>query len=482
MISRNDELSASELDALVPRHTPSLSLRALPAERPSPALPLLRRPLVEPRGVERKPVAVPVPGRIRAYWADPWRTLWTPILAGASLRLWELEPELFPKMMPASPLLMSLCLPTDRALDDVERNAVSEVAYYGSIALQILWPEPRLLAELELDGQLSLAERRSVLEERLASSDRPVAWLTALLPAAVMVDPYPVREFLLASGPYRGLATGIARLAERQGLRTWEAAVQHSIAFWRDPRGTAALKALLDAPDPEARPAQKQERAVGAGNGRQLRKLDAKLAQAKEAAAAARAEAEARRERLAAAQREAAEARQSRDRVAERLRKAEAELEALRALVQDSKPAAAEPDSALMESTTAEPATPDRIADPEPDPATVLAGRRVYLYTGVEREAARDAMARALEEHGAVCEVFDGNSLGQLGPSRFPADALVIIETSHLCHNGNNIIQARARASGAWYYQGKAGSGSLARRVAERWWMTHPGEDQRQPA
>ncbi len=207
-----------------------------------------------------------MPARIRAYWADPWRTLWTPILAGVSLRLWELEPGLFPKLMPASPLLVSLCLPTDRAMDDVERNAVSEVAYYGSVILQMLWPEPRLLAELGLDGQLSLAERRSVLEQRLASSDKPVAWLTALLPAAVMVDPYPVREFLLASAPYRGLATGIATLAERQGLGTWEAAIQHSIAFWRDPRGTAALKALLDAPDPEARPDRKQEGSRREGN------------------------------------------------------------------------------------------------------------------------------------------------------------------------------------------------------------------------
>ncbi len=151
-------------------------------------------------------------------------------------------------------------------------------------------------------------------------------------------------------------------------------------------------------------------------------------------------------------------------------------------LVGEPKPAAAEPEPVRVHSTTAEPTAPDKIADPELDPATVLAGRRVYLYTGIEREAAREAMARALAEHGAVCEVFDGNSLGQLGPSRFPADALVIIETSHLCHNGNNIIQARARASGAWYFQGKAGSGSLARRVAERWWMTHPGEDQRRPA
>jgi hypothetical protein len=486
VISRNDELSASELDALVPRHMPAISLRALPTEQPAalPALPLFRRPLTAKAGSQQKVSAPPIDPRVRAYWADPQRTFWTPLLAGAALSLWELESDRFPMpwIVAPSALLVSGCLLAEKEMDDVERGAVAELAQHGVTALRALWPESRVLAELGLDGSLSLAERRAALEERLATIRQPVEWLTVLLPAALLFEAHPVREFLTAGGQYRGLGARVTELAERQGLTTWEEGVRQSIGFWGDPRGRSVLKALLATPRPGARPSQKKDRSRPAGSSRQLRKLDAKLAEAKEAAATARAEAEARRERLAAAQREAAEARQSRDRVAERLRKAEAELEALRALVPQPKPSATEPDAALVQSTTAEPATPDKIPETELDPATVLAGRRVYLYTGIEREAAREAMARALEEHGAVCEVFDGNSLGQLGPSRFPADALVIIETSHLCHNGNNIVLARARASGAWCFQGKAGSGSLARRVAERWWMTHPGEDQRQPA
>lgn len=484
MISRREELSASDLDALVPRHMPALSLRALPSQRPAPALPLLSRPLTAPTSGEKHVSAPPIEPRLRAYWADPRRTFWTPILAGASISLWVQEHERFPfpGMLAPSALLVSECVRAGKEMDDLERSAVAELAQHGVMALRALWPEARVLAELGLDGSLSLAERRAALEERLATTRQRVEWLTVLLPSALLPDALPVREFLTGTGQYRGLGARIAELAERQGLTTWEEGIRESIGFWGDPRGNSVLKALLAGPGPDARPREKKECARPDGKSRLLRKLDTQLAQAKEAAATARAEAEARRERLAAAQREAAEARQSRDRVAERLRKAEAELEALRALVPQAKPAPAEPDAARVHSTTAEPTTSDKIADPEPGPETVLAGRRVYLYTGIEREAAREAMARALEEHGAVCEVFDGNSLGQLGPSRFPADALVIIETSHLCHNGNNIIQARARASGAWCFQGKAGSGSLARRVAERWWMTHPGEGQRRPA
>ncbi len=482
MISRNDELSASELDALVPRQRPALSLPALPIEQPAPALPLLRRPLVSSTGGQTKTPTPPVEPRPRAGWADPRRPPWTPLLAGAALRLWELDAGHRPLMLTPSAVIVLGCVLTEKEMDDLDRSAVADLADYGVTALRALWPETRALAELGLDSSLSLAERRAALEERLTTIALPVGWLTGLLPSALLFNALPVRDFLTGGGQYRGLEARFAELAERQGLTTWEAAVRHSFAFWGDPRGGAVLKALLDAREPNTRPIEKKARPELEGNHRQLRKLDAKLAQAKKAAEAARAEAEARRERLAAAQREAAEVRQSRDRVAERLRKAEEELEALRAQVREPKPVGAEPEPVPARAATMEATVPDKIADSEPDPATVLAGRRVYLYTGVEREAAREAMGRALEEHGAVCEVFDGNSLGQLGPSRFPSDALVIIETSHLCHNGNNIVQARARASGAWCFQGKAGSGSLARRVAERWWMTHPGEDQRRPA
>ncbi len=484
MISRNDGLSASDLDALVPRYPPSLSLRALPTEHAAPALPLLRRPLRAPTSGQKSVTAPPIEPRLKAYWADPRRTFWTPILAGASISLWVQEHARFPfpGMLAPSALLVSECVRAGKEMDDLERSAVAELALHGVMALRALWPEARALAELGLDGSLSLAERRAALEERLATTRQPVEWLTVLLPSALLPDAVPVREFLTGTGQYRGLGARFAELAERQGLTTWEDGIRESIGFWGDPRGNSVLRALLAGSGRDARPREKKESLRRDGRSHLLRKLDAQLAQAKEAEAMARAEAEARRERLAAAQREAAEARQSRDRVAERLRRAEEELEALRALVPEPQPSSAEPEPIPVRSATMEATVPDKIADSEPDPATVLAGRRVYLYTGVEREAAREAMGRALEEHGAVCEVFDGNSLGQLGPSRFPADALVIIETSHLCHNGNNIVQARARASGAWCFQGKAGSGSLARRVAERWWMTHPGEDQRRPA
>jgi hypothetical protein len=82
-------------------------------------------------------------------------------------------------------------------------------------------------------------------------------------------------------------------------------------------------------------------------------------------------------------------------------------------------------------------------------------------------------MARVLERYGATCQVFDGNRLSELGPQRYDPGALVIIDTRQLCHSASDAIEERARSSGAWFYVGPAGPGSLAQRVAERWWRTH---------
>lgn len=111
--------------------------------------------------------------------------------------------------------------------------------------------------------------------------------------------------------------------------------------------------------------------------------------------------------------------------------------------------------------------------DDPPPVAEVLRGRKVYLFTGAYSAAMRREMARALERHGAACEVFEANRLTELGPERYDPETLIVIETRNLSHAANDLLIERARASGAWYFVGPAGAGGLARKVAERWWKTH---------
>lgn len=334
------------------------------------------------------------------YWADQRRMFWTPILAGAAVRLWELAPGLFPPGLATPSGLLALTTPDDGPLDEVGLMAVAELALAGAPIIRDRVGEGRALAELGLGPAMPVADRV---------------------------------EVLTASGLYRVLGECFAAMAERQGMRTWDKALVSTLAYWRDPRGSAVLEALVrPAPAParqdreEVRPrlrttAQDTHRPL-------LKKLATRLGRAKREAEVARAEAEASRARVQVAEREIAEARRGRNRATERLRTVEgenAELRAALVAVIPAEPARAS-ESARSEASAMRPASAPA---PAPPPETVFAGRLVYLYTGVERAAAREAMAGALEHHGAICEVFDGNRGTLLGPVHFPTEALVIIET-----------------------------------------------------
>ncbi len=409
------------------------------------------------------------------YWSDPGRMIWTPFLAGTAARLWELAPELFTTDLILPARVLALSTPDDEPMDEVGRMVVAQLAQAVAPILRDRCVEARAVAELGLEPAMSLVDRAEALEGWLAVTERPAAWVAVHLPAVLLLGGPPER-MLQAVGPYRRVAKSFAALADRQGARTWDAAVHDALTYWRDPRGSAWLESLarpvaVSAPAQPARGKATLGPRPGAGPDRTLvKKLATRLGRAKREADTARAEGEALRAQISGLTQELAEARRGRDRAAERLRKVEREhgelQQAQAAGTSSPAPVPAEP--ADGRAVVPFP-VPVATAAPVPGPEAVLSGRKVYLYTGLERAAAREALAGSLEHYGARVEVFDGNRQTLLGPERFPADALVIIETSHLCHSNSDRLVARARASGAWHFVGASGSGGLARRVVERW-------------
>lgn len=410
------------------------------------------------------------------FWLDRRRTLLTPFLAGAAATLWELAPERFPAHYVAHHALVDLLVPGEAEFAPVDLGAIVEFMMSGYHVLIVQVPEAEALAALELAPGRSFAARLSALAGWLRTTELPAPWVAAHLPAAVAVLRDHARPLVRGLRPFQEVMGRFVELAERQGIRTWPEALAASRAYWRETRSRAYLRGVVSRPPAAAVPAPAPAVRLVAGTGGELKRMEQELARAAEELALARAEAEARLARVAAAQREAAEARQARDRAAERVRVLEAEnaslrveLPTVRAMVRRSR---------LLEEA-------ERLADavdavepaglaPAPAPSfwEVFVGRRIYLYTGRPRAGAREAMRRALERHGATCEVFDGNRVGNLGPERFPADALVVIDTSQLAHKASLLVEARARASGAWVFLGATGVGGLARRVAERWWRS----------
>lgn len=405
-----------------------------------------------------------------AYWAHPARTLWTPMLAGVMARLSETEGKHQPESDPEPGLAESV---PDRPLTEEGELSRSMLVPLAGLALQFLqswWGEARSEHALRLGPSASLVDRVRVLRGLLDGTALPAPFVVAMLPALLRRGRGQEDQFLQATGLYRQLGDAFGRLAARQGITTWDQAWLASRRYWEDERGMAFLRSLSAhrlQPAPVAKPEPRPAPAATLGTTR----LEAELVATREELARLRGESDARLARVAALQRELAEARQSRERSAERARQLEEELAARRMPRLAAEPTLAPARSPLVmqaevTATRAQVATPPRLAD-------VFGGRLVYLFTGVERAGTREAMARALERHGATVLVYDGNRLAQLGPERFPPEALVIVETRQLCHSANDLLVERARASGVWVYVGPTGPAGLARRVAERWSQTH---------
>lgn len=179
------------------------------------------------------------------------------------------------------------------------------------------------------------------------------------------------------------------------------------------------------------------------------------------------------------AERELAEARQreakavaARDRAQTRIENLEAELEGVRrelalarARVGDVERLAEE--LAAVKAAADESETEATPPDAAPLPAELLQGREVFLFTGQLRGAVMAAMGRELGRIGAADPRVLNPHKGTWGPERFPAGAVVVMDLRFVGHNQSEILEERARLSGAVYVPVKSGVGGLARAVAE---------------
>jgi hypothetical protein len=99
-------------------------------------------------------------------------------------------------------------------------------------------------------------------------------------------------------------------------------------------------------------------------------------------------------------------------------------------------------------------------------PATLLLGRKVFLFTGQMRGDVANEMGESLGVLGAKGVRTYCVHKGSLGPETFPAGALVVLDLRFVGHKHSIPIEDRARKSGAEYLPVKSGKGGLARAVA----------------
>jgi hypothetical protein len=204
------------------------------------------------RPKDRRPGVFLEEGRVRragfrvrtfgAYWAEPGRTLWTPVLAGIGMQVWELAEHLRPDELRDS---YSLLKSPAREDDEPRRVAIVEFARATVTLLRLCWPEHRAIAELGLGATVSHVDRLRVLRGRLAETSLPAPWIAAHLPVLIAPRRGQRDQFLQATGLYRSLGVSFGELALRQGFGSWDSALSASHGFWRSPRATEVLRSIV---------------------------------------------------------------------------------------------------------------------------------------------------------------------------------------------------------------------------------------------
>jgi hypothetical protein len=97
-----------------------------------------------------------------------------------------------------------------------------------------------------------------------------------------------------------------------------------------------------------------------------------------------------------------------------------------------------------------------------------LVGRQVFLFTNRKRGREREAFVSELELLGATDpRVYETRRGSAPGPSAFPPDSVVVLDTTFMSHKYSSVIRRRARAS-KWTLlrDDRLGVGGLTQRLA----------------
>lgn len=322
----------------------------------------------------------------------------------------------------------------------------------------------------------------------IAEGPEHVACAALVASHALTMAKHPLRWMPRACGRYAQVARAIDRRMQAHGITTWEQALVFAHRYWEG-RGWLDLQmwqmragqrvhrpeAEERRPVPAARPAGRmRERETVARLGAAKSKLESELQALRplqDKVERLRADAERLRVREA-------ELVQARDRALARVEalettraRLERELAAVRQRV-DEPSASRAGGVEVAESTSEHRSEPPAIltefyVEDTPLPATLLAGRVVFFFTGEERRSSAEATASSLHELGAgEIRTYCLRKGRSEGPDPFPPGSLVVVDIRWLGHSQSGLILDRAERNGVDHLVVRSGKGTLARVVA----------------
>lgn len=425
------------------------------------------------------------------------------------------------------PALEQLLAPVEDAGDLLELldDAIDALAErpQDSIALPLVAPVVELLDRLvpsddpmdelppvmEFNRRVGRAGLRVAEELRMLWSDDVVAGRAMVhdlrLPVESLArgfkqmlreaDPGPLMAALvairLADGKPGGItgerARPLARLlyqhARNAGITEWASAYQYATDYWSNLEARDAVwELVLFSTEDKAQSAWAQARSLEEQLLDVLARTDADgipVQQPSEPAgstapatppvelSALRDESERLRSQVHAGARELETMRTKKKQLSEQARELTAQLAEARAELEKERKLRRAFRNQLLESRDAEEAG-DHSMEPPPEEGwsdDLLAGYTIMLFTGQDRASAREAMAEALRDVGAMVTVEECNSKGSV-PGRFQDGVVVVTDVRFTGHAASDRIRAAAEKSGVRLLEVKAGEGGIVRAVA----------------
>ena len=390
-----------------------------------------------------------------------------------------------PLVAPIVALLDRLALEQD--VDEPPPDEAGPVARAGweglkvSIGLRRVVDDPTVAREVGLaDLGLPMTSIVRCYKQWLRDA-QPEPVLAALL-ACRLADRL---EGGIADERARPLARLVFHHVRTFGIADWESAYQHARGWWSTPEGRDEVWDLVLSSAHGQLAAAEAE--AGRINAHRLALLGQQLLadEEREAAPAAAAgpaseaphvsddgarhdeEVERLTSRLQERVRELEAARTRKKQLLEQARELTAQLAEARAELAKEQKQRRALGYQLRESREAE-AVGDRSIEPPPDEGwrdDLLAGYTIVLFTGQERASAREDMAQALRDVGAVVTVEECNSKGSV-PDRFQDGVVVVTDVRFTGHAASDRIRAAAEKSGVRLLEIRAGEGGIVRAVA----------------
>src|SRR5690349_16157659 len=365
-----------------------------------------------------------------------------------------------------------------RGLSDEEAFLLLQFSHdFLGLPYTILMPPAFLMVGMDVPTGLPVQPLMRHVSEWVGAGALPVPMATFIACRALPMTRHPLKFLPKVDGYYAQLTRAIDARLQDQGATTWEDALALSHRFWsgtgwRDlgvwQANTFHLVETRDTYKSDREREQEEhdrQRRLHRAERKRLQEETARLKEELRRLRPFRDKVDGLRVDAERVHHREVELTQARDRALARVQALEADNADLERAITEATARLSAVATVLAELGDEPEPAPESESEPLPEPerptgpqlvrdelpATLLAGRTVFFFTGELRRSSAEAVANSLSALGPREIRTFCLRQGSDGPDAYPPDALVIVDYRFAGHKQSGIIADRAERSGAQY-------------------------------